>query len=66
MRSVKTLSNDLEQRQINDLSPMDTQNIPSEIQGFVVAINNLLQRTDENVRQQQRLSPMPHTNCAAP
>ena len=54
MRSVKTLSNDLEQRQINDLSPMDTQNIPSEIQGFVVAINNLLQRTDENVRQQQR------------
>ena len=54
MRSVKTLSNDLEQRQINDLSPMDTQDIPSEIQGFVVAINNLLQRTDENVRQQQR------------
>lgn len=54
MRSVKTLSNDLEQRKINDLSPMDTQNIPSEIQGFVVAINNLLQRTDENVRQQQR------------
>ncbi|MGN6962995.1 ATP-binding protein, partial [Neisseria sp. P0016.S002] len=54
MRSVKILSNDLEQRQINDLSPMDTQNIPSEIQGFVVAINNLLQRTDENVRQQQR------------
>ena len=54
MRSVKTLSNDLEQCQINDLSPMDTQNIPSEIQGFVVAINNLLQRTDENVRQQQR------------
>ena len=54
MRSVKTLSSDLEQRQINDLSPMDTQNIPSEIQGFVVAINNLLQRTDENVRQQQR------------
>ena len=54
MRSVKTLSNDLEQRQINDLSPMDTQDIPSEIQGFVVAINNLLQRTEENVRQQQR------------
>lgn len=54
MRSVKTLSSDLEQRQINDLSPMDTQDIPSEIQGFVVAINNLLQRTDENVRQQQR------------
>ena len=54
MRSVKTLSNDLEQRQINDLSPIDTQGIPSEIQGFVVAINNLLQRTDENVRQQQR------------
>lgn len=54
MRSVKTLSNDLEQRQINDLSPMDTKDIPSEIQGFVVAINNLLQRTDENVRQQQR------------
>ena len=54
MRSVKTLSTDLEQRQINDLSPMDTQDIPSEIQGFVVAINNLLQRTDENVRQQQR------------
>ena len=54
MRSVKTLSNDLELRQINDLSPMDTQDIPSEIQGFVVAINNLLQRTDENVRQQQR------------
>ncbi|MGN7009377.1 histidine kinase dimerization/phospho-acceptor domain-containing protein, partial [Neisseria sp. P0004.S003] len=33
---------------------MDTQDSPSEIQGFVVAINNLLQRTAEHVRQQQR------------
>jgi len=35
MRSVKTLSNDLELRQINDLSPMDTQDIPRQQQRFI-------------------------------
>lgn len=54
MRPVKTLSASLGKRRSDDLSPLDGEGVPSEIQGFVTAINQLLQRTDENIRRQQR------------
>ena len=54
MRPVKTLSASLGKRRPDDLSPLDGNGVPSEIQGFVTAINQLLQRTGENIRRQQR------------
>ena len=54
MRPVKTLSAALGKRRPDDLSPLDGNGVPSEIQGFVTAINQLLQRTGENIRRQQR------------
>ena len=54
MRPVKTLSAALGKRRSDDLSPLDGEGVPSEIQGFVTAINQLLQRTGENIRRQQR------------
>ena len=54
MRPVKTLSAALGKRRSDDLSPLDGEAVPSEIQGFVTAINQLLQRTGENIRRQQR------------
>ena len=54
MRPVKTLSTSLGKRRSDDLSPLDGEDVPSEIQGFVTAINQLLQRTGENIRRQQR------------
>ena len=54
MRPVKTLSASLGQRRSDDLLPLDGEGVPSEIQGFVTAINQLLQRTGENIRRQQR------------
>ena len=54
MRPVKTLSASLGQRRSDDLSSLDGEGVPSEIQGFVTAINQLLQRTGENIRRQQR------------
>lgn len=54
MRPVKTLSASLGQRRSDDLSPLDGEGVPTEIQGFVTAINQLLQRTGENIRRQQR------------
>lgn len=54
MRPVKTLSASLGKRCSDDLSPLDGEGVPSEIQGFVTAINQLLQRTGENIRRQQR------------
>lgn len=54
MRPVRKLSQSLEQRRINDLSALSVDNIPSEIRGFVTAINLLLKRADEDIRHRQR------------
>ncbi|HFB6234329.1 TPA: two-component sensor histidine kinase [Neisseria gonorrhoeae] len=54
MRPVRKLSQSLEQRRINDLSALGVDNIPSEIRGFVTAINLLLKRADEDIRHRQR------------
>ncbi|WP_416192768.1 ATP-binding protein [Neisseria sp. CCUG12390] len=54
MRPIHAASQDLARRAANDLSPLNDEHFPSEIRGFVHAINHLLGRTDENIRQQQR------------
>ncbi|HFC6666868.1 TPA: ATP-binding protein [Neisseria meningitidis] len=54
MRPVRKLSQSLEQRRINGLSALSEDNIPSEIRGFVTAINLLLKRADEDIRHRQR------------
>ena len=54
MRPVRILSQNLEQRRLDDLSALNTDNIPSEIKGFVKAINLLLKRVDEDIRRRQR------------
>lgn len=54
MRPVRILSQNLEHRRLDDLSALNTDNIPSEIKGFVTAINLLLKRVDEDIRRRQR------------
>ena len=54
MLPVKRLSQSLSVRQENDLSPLNDTDAPSEMTGFITAINRLLKRTDDNIRQQQR------------
>ncbi|HHS2173483.1 TPA: ATP-binding protein [Neisseria meningitidis] len=54
MRPVRKLSQSLEQRRINGLSALSEDNTPSEIRGFVTAINLLLKRADEDIRHRQR------------
>ena len=51
---LKRLSQSLSVRQENDLSPLNDTDAPSEMTGFIAAINRLLKRTDDNIRQQQR------------
>lgn len=54
MRTVQQLSEEIEQRQDLDLTPINTLHIPTEIQGFANAINQLLARTQHLIEQQQR------------
>lgn len=54
MKPVDRLSHKLEKRHEQNLTPLPTEKIPSEIRGFVVEINRLLGRTDEFIQQQKR------------
>lgn len=54
LRTVQQLSTEIEQRRDLDLTPINTQNIPTEIQGFTNAINQLLARTQHLIEQQHR------------
>lgn len=54
MKPVDRLSRKVEKRHEQNLTPLPTAKIPSEIRGFVVEINRLLGRTDEFIQQQKR------------
>ena len=54
LKPVHQLSQQVGARRDSDLSPLSTDNIPSEINGFVLAINQLLHCVDRNLREQQR------------
>ncbi|SUA44261.1 protein BasS [Neisseria zoodegmatis] len=54
LRPISRLSEQAENRKDNDFSPLSTHKIPMEIYGFTEAINHLLHRVGESIRQQQR------------
>ncbi len=52
-RPLSILANKLKRRDDNDLSPLDENNIPSEIRPLTGAVNHLLERVD-NMLQRER------------
>lgn len=54
LRPLRQQSQELQQRQAANLAPLNPQAAPSEIQGFIHAINQLLNRTHQAMQQQQR------------
>ena len=54
MRPIHRLSQAVSQRTEQDLTPLPTQNIPSEVVGFVLAINLLLDKAGRFMQQQKR------------
>ena len=54
LRPLRQQSQELQQRQATNLAPLNSQQAPSEIQGFIHAINQLLNRTHQAMQQQQR------------
>nr|WP_314739135.1 ATP-binding protein [uncultured Haemophilus sp.] len=54
MKPVQRLSKKVELRHEQNLQPLPTDKIPSEIRGFVVEINRLLGRTHGFIQQQKR------------
>ena len=54
LRPLRQQSQELQQRQATNLAPLNPQQAPSEIQGFIHAINQLLHRTHQAMQQQQR------------
>lgn len=54
LRPLRQQSQELQHRQATNLAPLNPQQAPSEIQGFIHAINQLLHRTHQAMQQQQR------------
>jgi len=54
LNNVSRLSLEISQRSIDDLQPLDTQNLSSEIAPLVSHINDLLKRLDDSVQAQRR------------
>ena len=54
MKPIEQLSNSLTLRQEQDLTPLSLAKIPTEVTGFVQAINQLLGRTEAFMLQQKR------------
>ena len=54
MRPIHRLSQAVSQRTEQDLTPLPTQSIPSEVVGFVSAINLLLDKAGRFMQQQKR------------
>ncbi|MCQ9124210.1 sensor histidine kinase [Rodentibacter caecimuris] len=54
MKPVQRLSKKVEQRHEQNLQPLPTDYLPTEIRGFVVEINRLLSRINGFIQQQKR------------
>ncbi len=54
LRPLWQLSQQLDRRQDADLTPLSNAQLPSEIHGFVSAINRMLAKTEAAMQQQQR------------
>ena len=54
LRPIQDLSGSIENRLDTDLSKLDLSKLPYEIQGFVSSINQLFERVEQSMQQQQR------------
>jgi two-component system OmpR family sensor kinase len=54
LKPIALLSAGIDRRCQQQLHPLDTQSLPSEIRPFVVAINRLLMRVSQSMQAQQR------------
>lgn len=54
LESVNRLAVDVSQRSIDDLQPLDTASLPTEIAPLILHINDLLRRLDDSVQAQRR------------
>ena len=53
-RPLRQVSAQVRQRRETDLTPLPIQHVPTEVNGFVHAINQLFERTETVIQQQQR------------
>ncbi|WP_445406443.1 ATP-binding protein [Acinetobacter seifertii] len=53
-RPIATLSNEIDQRAEQDLRPIESTHLPTEIRPFVVAINSLFLRVERSMETQRR------------
>ncbi len=54
LRSINRLADDIKERDLDDLQPLDATGLSSEIVPVVARINDLLQRLDQSVKAQKR------------
>ncbi len=54
LKSVNRLAYEISQRSIDDLQPLDTKDLSSEIAPLILHINDLLRRLDDSVQAQRR------------
>lgn len=53
-RPIATLSAEIDQRDEQDLAPIDARNLPTEVRSFALAINRLLGRVGKSMEAQRR------------
>ena len=54
LRTVRQLSQEIAERNADDLQPIDTANVPTELQPVIARLNDLLGRLDESLLAQKR------------
>jgi two-component system sensor histidine kinase TctE len=54
LKPLKTIQSDLKLRDVNDLSPLDSELAPEEVKPLLEAFNDLLVKVKHNITQQQR------------
>ena len=54
LRSINRLADDLKQRSMDDLQPLDAEGLSTEIVPVVARVNDLLSRLDQSVQAQKR------------
>lgn len=53
-RPIATLSSELDRRDEQDMAPIETRHLPTEVRSFVLAINRLLGRVARSMESQRR------------
>lgn len=54
LRSINRLADDLKQRSVDDLQPLDATGLTTEISPLVARVNDLLSRLDQSMQAQKR------------